>query len=110
MEEIKTLAEFFSRLFTPQQQTALIVMSFCVMVITHNFKDIWFGFFPERRVAKKSAIIRLCAVLSGIILGIVGSYLIPKQPMWFWLVSGILSSGGSIAIVDIYKKWFKKND
>ena len=83
-------------------------MSFCVLVITHNFKSIYFGFHKERREARKAAITRLCAVCSGVGLGIIGAYVAPKEPLWFWVVSGILSSGGSIALVDIYKKWFKK--
>lgn len=108
MDEIKTIAEFFARLFTPQQQVALVIMSFCVLVITYNFKAIWFGFYPDKKPKRKAAKIRLFAVISGIALGVVGAYIVPKQPMWFWVVSGILSSGGSIAIVDIYKKWVKR--
>lgn len=108
MEEIKTITEFFARLFTTQQQAALIIMALCVMVTTHNFKIIFFGLKPERRAAVKTAKIRLFAVCAGILAGIIGSFIGGKEPMWFWLVSGILSSAGSILLVDMYKKWFKR--
>lgn len=105
MDEIKTITDFFTNLFTPSQQAAIVIISLCVLVLTHNFKIIWFGFYPERRVSKKTAIIRLFAVSSGMLCGVLGYYIGAKQPMWFWLVSGILSSGGAILIVDVYKKF-----
>lgn len=105
MDEIKTIADFFANLFTPSQQAAIAIISLCVLVLTHNFKIIWFGFYPERRVNRKTAIIRLFAVTSGLLCGIAGYYIGAKQPMWFWLVCGVLSSGGAILIVDIYKRF-----
>lgn len=109
MEELKIIIDFLSRLFTPQQQTSLLIMSLCVFVSTHNFKEIWFGFHVERRQKRKDATIRLFAVVAGALFGVIGHYITDiKEPMWFWLVSGLLSSGGAILIADIYKKWIKR--
>ena len=109
MEELKIVTDFLARLFTPQQQTAIFIMSLCVLVATHNFKIIWFGFRPERREKRKAASIRLFAVVTGTLFGVVGHYITDiKEPLWFWLVSGLLSSGGAILIADLYKKWIKK--
>jgi len=108
MDNLQILTDFLARLFTPQQQTAVLIMSLCVLVATHNFKIIWFGFHTERREKRKAAIIRLFAVITGTLFGVIGFYIAPKEPLWFWLVSGLLSSGGAILIVDIYKKCFKK--
>ena len=109
MDELKIITDFLSRLFTPQQQTAIFIMSLCVLVATHNFKIIWFGFKPERREKRKAAIVRLFAVAVGMLFGVVGHWITDiKEPLWFWLVSGLLSSGGAILIVDLYKKWRKK--
>ena len=108
MEEIKTLTEFLTNIFTVKQQSALAIISLCVLALTHNFKIIWFGFYPERSDIRKAAIIRLFAVCSGLVLGIAGYYIGAKQPLWFWLVSGIISSGATILIVDLYKRWFAR--
>lgn len=108
MNEIKTITEFLANLFTVQQQTALVIISLCVLALTHNFKIIWFGFWPERRDNRKAAIVRLFAVSAGMLLGVAGYFIGAKQPLWFWLVSGILSSGATILIVDIYKRFIAK--
>lgn len=109
MESLTMITDFLARLFTQQQQTAILIMSLCVLVATHNFKIIWFGFHTERKIAKKAAIIRLFAVVSGTFFGVIGHYMTDiKEPLWFWLVSGLLSSGGAIIIVDLYKKWKNK--
>lgn len=108
MEELKIVIDFLSRLFTPQQQTAILIMSLCVLVATHNFKIIWFGFHAERRKARKDATIRLFAVVTGSLFGVIGHYVTDvKEPMWFWLVSGLLSSGGAFLIIAIYKRWLE---
>jgi len=105
MDEIKTITDFFTSLFTPSQQAAISIISLVVLVATHNFKVIWFGFYPERRTNRKTAIIRLFAVSFGLICGVIGYYIGAKQPLWFWLVCSVLSSGGAILIVDVYKKF-----
>jgi len=109
MDDLKIILDFLTRLFTQQQQTAILIMSLCVLVATHNFKIIWFGFHTERREKRKAAIIRLFAIITGTLFGVIGHYITDiKEPLWFWLVSGLLSSGGAILIVDLYKRWFKK--
>ena len=120
MDELKIITDFLARLFTPQQQAALLIMSLCVLVVTHNFKIIWFGlhaerrqlktkFDIERRTAKKVAIIRLFALITGTLFGVIGHYITDiKEPLWFWLVSGLLSSGGAFLIVGLYNKWIKR--
>lgn len=105
---IDTLTDFLSKLFTLQQQSALLIISLCVLVATHNFKIIYFGFRPERREKRKAAIVRLFAVCSGLLCGIGGYFIGVKQPMWFWAVSGIISSGVTIILVDLYKRFVLK--
>lgn len=109
MEELKIITDFLARLFTPQQQTAIFIMSVCVLAATHNFKVIYFGFRPERKEKRKAAMVRLFAVVMGMSFGVIGYAITAvKEPVWFWMVSGLLSSGGAILIVDIYKKWVKR--
>lgn len=102
MDEIKNLTDFLTKLFTPSQQAALVIITLCVMASTQAFKNIYFGFFPERRTARKVAIIWLFAVCAGIAGGIVGHYTgSPRQPMWFWIVTGVLSGGAAIGLFKI---------
>ena len=102
MEEIKTLAEFFARLFTPTQQVALILITGCVLAVTQMFKPIFFGFYPmdkPKEKKKKNAVIHLFVFVAGITGGVVGHYIsIPQQPLWFWVVTGLLSGTGSIVL------------
>ena len=102
MEEMKTLADFFARLFTPSQQGALVLITGCVLAVTQMFKPIFFGFVPmdkEKEKKKKSAVIHLFVFVAGITGGVIGHYIsIPQQPLWFWVVTGLLSGIGSIAL------------
>lgn len=102
MNEIETLAEFFAKLFTPTQQGALLLITFCVLAVTQMFKPIFFGFYPmtkDKDKPKKNAIIHLFVFVTGITGGMIGHYIsIPQQPLWFWVVTGLLSGIGSIAL------------
>ncbi len=102
MNEIETLAEFFAKLFTPTQQGALLLITFCVLAVTQMFKPIFFGFYPmpkDKDKPKKNAIIHLFVFVAGITGGMIGHYIsIPQQPLWFWVVTGLLSGIGSIAL------------
>ena len=66
------------------------------------FKPIFFGFFPMDKAKdkkKKNAIIHLFVFVSGVIGGVVGYQIsIPQQPLWFWVVTGLLSGIGSIVL------------
>jgi hypothetical protein len=94
MDEVMT---YLNKLFTPQQQTALVVITFSVMMLTQAFKNIYFGFNKVPSPAKKKAIIWMFALFAGFTAGIIGYYVaIPKQPLWFWIFSGV--SAGGIAI------------
>lgn len=99
---MKTLADFFARLFTPSQQGALVLITGCVLAVTQMFKPIFFGFVPmdkEKEKKKKSAVIHLFVFVAGITGGVIGHYIsIPQQPLWFWVVTGLLSGIGSIAL------------
>lgn len=89
--------DILNKLFTPQQQTALFIITIGVMSLTQAFKNIYFGFFPTSSKPKKKAIIWLFAFIMGVAAGITGFYTaLPPQPLWFWLFSGVISGGGSI--------------
>ena len=115
MEQISQYAEktlkFIVDLFTPQQQSALAIITISVIIATNQFKIIYFGFRPERREAKKRAVIHLFAVFSGAAGGVVGySIGFPHQPLWFWIVAGIFSGGLSIGAYKIFRRYLiKKN-
>lgn len=106
MNEIETLAEFFAKLFTPAQQGALLLITFCVLAVTQMFKPIFFGLFytsklrdPEKEKIKRNAIIHLFVFIAGITGGVIGHFIsIPQQPLWFWVVTGLLSGIGSIVL------------
>lgn len=88
-----------NQLFTKQQQTALITITVGVISLTQVFKHVYFGFFPERRQGRKAAIIWLAAFIFGLSGGIIGYYVgIPKQPLWFWIFTGISSGALSIGV------------
>lgn len=86
--------EILDRLFTPQQQTALVIITLGVMILTQAFKNIYFGFHTVTSAKKKKAIIWSFALAAGIGGGYVGYIAgVPKQPLWFWIFSGV-SAGG----------------
>jgi hypothetical protein len=94
---------YLNKLFTPAQQTALIVITFSVSMLTQAFKNIYFGFHKIKDKQKKKAVIWLFALLAGFCGGLIGYYTaIPKQPLWFWIFSGVSAGGmaiGSFIIV-----------
>ena len=105
MDEILT---YLDKLFTPQQQFALVVITFSVMMLTQAFKNIYFGFHKVANKDKKKAIIWLFALIAGLCGGIIGYYTaIPKQPLWFWIFSGVSAAGMAIGafIIIVEKVW-----
>ena len=115
--DFEQFQSYLNLLFTPQQQTAIIITTLVVMALTQVFKKVYFGFSPERRKGKKAAIIWLTAFIIGLICGIIGYYIaIPKQPLWFWLftgaVSGVASIGAFKFLIEIvWLKWLlRKSD
>lgn len=86
-----------AKALTEAQWHSLFFVIIGVMTLTQAFKNIWFGFYPERRKGKKQATIWLAAVVMGVAGSIIG-YLIgvPKQPTWFWVLSGAISGAASI--------------
>jgi hypothetical protein len=85
-------------LFTKQQQIALTIITIGVMCMTQVFKNVYFGFFPERRKARKRAILWLAAFVFGASGGVAGHFVgVPPQPLWFWMFTGIAS--GAIAVL-----------
>jgi len=85
-------------LFTPAQKTALVVITIGVMSLTQAFKHIYFGFWPERRKTRKTAIIWLAAFIFGLSGGLIGYYFgLPKQPLWFWIFISVCCGGLGIA-------------
>ena len=112
---------FLVNMFTPQQQTALTLITIIVIVSTNQFKVIWFAFFPVKvkgntDQAKKNAdllrnaIIHLFALIMGMVCGMAGHFFeqAPRQPMWFWIVAGILSGGLSIGIYKSFRRFLGK--
>jgi len=86
-------------LFTPAQRLALVVITASVMSLTQVFKKVYFGFWPERRKTRKSAIIWLFSFIAGSLCGLAGYYIgAPQQPMWFWLFCGVSSGGIAIGM------------
>jgi len=89
--------KILSSLFTPAQQSALAIITIGVMSLLQVFKNIYFGFWPERSRLRKTAIIWMFGFTIGIAAGIAGYYLqLTKQPLWFWIFTGITS--GVLAI------------
>ena len=91
------------RLFTPQQQTALVIITAGVMSLTQVFKNVYFGFFPVTSRAKKKAILWLAAFTFGVSGGVAG-YLVgtPAQPLWFWIFTGVASGGTAIGLFRLF--------
>lgn len=114
LNNINSVTEFILNLFTTQQQAALGIITLCIMVATQQFKVIYFGFKPERRDAVKRAKIHLFALVAGGIAGIAGHFIgVPPQPLWFWVVSGVISGGTAIGAFKIlvevvWLKWIKR--
>lgn len=95
--------EFLKKAFTDAQWYALIFTVAGTMSLTQVFKNVYFGFFYERRKGKKKAIINLFAFS----VGVIGSYIgyeigIPKQPDWFWVLSGCISGLASIGAFKLF--------
>lgn len=89
--------DFIKDVFTAAQWSALLFIIAGVMALTQAFKKIYFGFKPERRARKKTALIWLAAVILGAGGSYIGSLIgIPKQPDWFWVVAGSISGAGAI--------------
>jgi len=85
-------------LFSPEQKTALVVITIGVMSLTQVFKNVYFGFWPERRKTRKAAIIWLISFILGLSGGLIGYYFgLPKQPLWFWIFCGVSCGGLGIA-------------
>jgi len=90
-------------LFTPAQKTALVVITIGVMSLTQAFKHIYFGFWPERIKTRKTAIIWLAAFIFGLSGGLIGYYFgLPKQPLWFWIFTGIVSGAAAIGFFKLF--------
>jgi len=86
-----------NKLFTPQQQTALLIITIGVMSLTQAFKNIYFGLFPVTGKARRKAILWLAAFSFGVSGGYIGYVAgIPPQPLWFWIFCGV--SAGGLAI------------
>jgi len=85
-------------LFSPEQKTALVVITIGVMSLSQAFKNIYFGFFPTQAKLRKKAIIWLAAFIFGLSGGLIGYYFgLPKQPLWFWIFCGVSCGGLGIA-------------
>jgi len=91
--------EILNRFLTPEQQTALVIITVSVMILTQAFKNIYFGLFPVSGRARKKAILWLAALMFGATGGVIG-YLagIPQQPLWFWIFCGVSSGGFAIGL------------
>lgn len=90
------------KLFTPQQQTALVVITFGVMSLTQAFKNIYFGFYPTKNKAKRKAILWLAAFSFGASGGYIGFLTgAPAQPLWFWIFCGVSAGGFAIGLFQL---------
>lgn len=99
---------YINKFFTPQQQVALVIITFSVMMLTQAFKNIYFAYFKTKDKDKKKAVIWMFALLTGFAAGVIGHYVaIPKQPLWFWIFSGVSAGGMAIGsfIVLVEKVW-----
>lgn len=94
--------QYLDKLFTTSQQAALAIMTLAVMGLVQVFKNIWFGFFPERKARYKRAILWTAAFTIGVGAGIAGYYIgEPPQPLWFWMFSGASSGAGAIGVFKV---------
>ena len=90
------------QVFTESQWSALIFTIAATMSLTQVFKNVFFGFYNERRQTRKVAILWLAAFIFGIITSGIGSMIgIPKQPDWFWALSATVSGIASIAVFKV---------
>lgn len=88
-----------NKLFTPQQQTALIIITIGVISLTQAFKNIYFGLFPVHSKPRKKAILWLAALVFGVCGGFVGYVAgVPPQPLWFWIFCGVSAGGLAIGV------------
>jgi len=91
--------EVLNKLFTPEQQTALVIITISVMILTQAFKNIYFGLYPVSGKARRKAILWLAALTFGISGGGIGYIAgIPQQPLWFWIFCGASSGGFAIGL------------
>jgi len=91
------LTTFLSKAFTDAQWYALIFTIAVTMALTNVFKNVYFGFRPERRTGKKKAIVWLASFTIGVITSYIGYRIgVPKQPQWFWFFSGSITGFASI--------------
>ena len=97
------LINLFKQLFTSEQQTALVVITLGVMAVVQVFKNVYFGFFPERRKSRKRAILWLAAFTFGVLGGVAG-YLVgqPSQPLWFWMFAGAASGCAAVGAFKLF--------
>ena len=91
-------ADFIQKAFTDAQWYALIFSIAGTMSLTQIFKNVFFGFVDVKKPRVKKAILYLAVGIFGAIVSYVGYRVgIPKQPDWFWVLSGCVSGMLSIA-------------
>lgn len=96
------LIQYLETIFTRDQQTALLIITFGVMSLVQVFKNVYFGFYPVHSKIRKRAILWLAAFTFGAAGGVAGYYVgRPPQPLWFWMFVGIASGGAAIGIFKI---------
>lgn len=93
------------KLFTFQQQAIFAIITLTVIGATQAFKNIYFGFHNVKKRELRKAIIWLFAVSFGLLGGMVGHITSTvAEPLWFWIFTGIMSSGASIGIFNLFVK------
>lgn len=94
---MNSLTDIFKQLFTPEQQTALLIITLGVMALTQVFKNVYFGFYPKHTKNVRKAVLWLAAFCFGVVGGVAGYYVgQPPQPLWFWMFTGAAS--GCVAV------------
>lgn len=97
------LLKLFTDLFTPNQQTALVIITLGVMSLVQVFKNVYFGFYPTQGRNKKKAILWLAAFVFGVLGGVAGYFVgRPPQPLWFWMFTGAASGCAAIMLFKIF--------
>ncbi len=109
------LLKLFTDLFTPNQQTALVIITLGVMSLVQVFKNVYFGFYPTRRRGVKRAILWLAAFIFGVLGGVAGYFVgRPPQPLWFWMFTGAASGCAAIGVfkllIDVIWLRIKRSD
>jgi len=101
----ENITAYIDKFFTLPQQVAILVITLSTMSLTQMLKGIYFGFHTVKKKEKRKAIIKLMALTLGICGGLIG-YLtvVPIQPIWFWIFSGALSGGASMALYWLFIK------